>query len=151
MPPQNEGLVAEAGALIDADRHEIWSALVDPAAIKEYMFGTTVVSDWREGSAIVWRGEWEGQAYEDKGEILRLEPGRVLQYTHFSPLSGQADEPGSYHTVTIKLAPAGTATWVMLTQDNNPTPEARDRSTGNWNAMLSALRLYVESRREAAA
>ena len=63
-------------------------ALVDPAAIKQYMFGTTVESDWREGSSIVWKGEWQGRAYEDKGVILRLEPGRLLQYSHFSPLSG---------------------------------------------------------------
>jgi uncharacterized protein YndB with AHSA1/START domain len=151
MPPQDEGLVAEASATIDADRHEVWRALVDPAAIKEYMFGTTVVSEWREGSAIVWQGEWEGRAYEDRGEILRLEPGRVLQYTHFSPLSGQPDEPGNYHTVTINLVPVGAATRVMLAQDNNPTPEAREHSTRNWNAMLSALKEYVESRREAAA
>ena len=151
MPPQNEGLVAEASATIDADRHEIWRALVDPAAIKEYMYGTTVVSEWREGSAIVWQGEWEGRAYEDRGEILRLEPGRVLEYTHFSPLSGQPDEPGNYHTVTITLVPADAATWVTLTQDNNPTPEAREHSARNWSAMLSALKQYVESRREAAA
>jgi uncharacterized protein YndB with AHSA1/START domain len=154
MPPQNEGqvaLVAEASAIIDADRREVWRALVDPAAIKEYMFGTTVVSEWREGSAIVWQGEWEGRAYEDKGEIVRMEPGRILRYTHFSALSGQTDEPGSYHTVTIDLVPTGAATAVTLTQDNNPTPEAREHSARNWNAMLSALKEYVESRREAAA
>jgi hypothetical protein len=46
------------------------------------MFGTEVTSQWREGSAITWRGEWQGRAYEDKGVILQFKPGRTLQYSH---------------------------------------------------------------------
>ena len=151
MPAQGEGLIAQATVTIDADRREVWRALIDPGAIKEYMFGTTVVSQWREGSAIVWRGEWEGRAYEDKGEILHLEPGRSLEYTHFSPLSGLPDEPDYYHTVTVGLVPAGAATEVTLTQDNSASPEAREHAERNWNTMLSALKQYVEGRRKEAA
>ena len=74
---------------------------MDPEAIRRYMFGTTVVSDWKEGGPIVWKGEWKGKAYEDKGVILRLEPERILQYSHFSPQSGLPDTPENHHTVTI--------------------------------------------------
>jgi hypothetical protein len=66
------------------------------------MFGT----DWKEGSPIVWQGEWQGKAYQDKGTILKIDQERVLQYSHFSPLSGQPDVPESYHTVTIELSGA---------------------------------------------
>ena len=41
------------------------------------MFGTDAVSDWKEGSPITWKGEWEGKHYEDRGVILRLEPERL--------------------------------------------------------------------------
>jgi uncharacterized protein YndB with AHSA1/START domain len=150
MPPQSDGLVARATVTITAHPRDVWAALVDPAAIRQYMFGTTVESDWRPGGPIVWKGEWQGHAYEDKGEILRLQPERSLQYTHFSPLSGLPDEPGNYHTVTIKLTQEGTGTRVTLTQDGSRTPGARDHSQENWSAMLAALREYVESRREAA-
>jgi hypothetical protein len=33
---------------------------------------------------------------------------------------------------------------VSLTQDNNPTEEARARSEKNWNGMLAALKKYLE-------
>ena len=151
MPSQNDGLVARATTIIAADRDAVWTALVEPAAIKQYMFGTTVESEWSEGSSIVWKGEWQGRAYEDKGTILRLEPGRLLQYSHFSPLSGVPDQPQNYHTVTIELAPEGAATSVILTQDGSTTEEAREHSEENWSTMLDALKGYVERHGEVAA
>jgi len=60
------------------------------------MFGTNAVSDWKEGSPIVWKGEWMGKKYEDRGVILKLEPGNMIQYSHFSPLTGQPDLPENY-------------------------------------------------------
>src|SRR5437870_6502331 len=81
------GLVATASTTIHAPVSRVWDALVDPEKIKQYMFGTNAVSEWKEGSPIVWKGVWEGKPYEDKGVILRLEARRVLQYSHFSPLA----------------------------------------------------------------
>ncbi len=108
------------------------------------MFGTTVVSDWREGGAIVWKGEWQGKHYEDKGVILRVEPGRALKYSHFSPLSDLPDTPANYHTVTIELADEGDHTRVSLSQDNNPTEQAREHSAKNWEIMLAGLKTLLE-------
>jgi uncharacterized protein YndB with AHSA1/START domain len=117
---------------------------VNPEAIKQYMFGTNVVSDWREGSPISWRGEWQGQPYEDRGVILQVRPGRTLQYSHFSPLSGLPDRAESYHTVTIELSGEGNQTRVSLAQDNNPTEQARDHSEENWGTMLTSLKRFLE-------
>jgi hypothetical protein len=58
-------IVARASTIIDAPVAMVWDALVTPETIKRYMFGTTVVSDWKEGSSIVWKGEWKGKSYED--------------------------------------------------------------------------------------
>ena len=65
--------VAHASTTIDAPVLMVWKALVTSETIKQYMVGTTVVSDWIVGSPITWSGEWQGKAYEDKGVILRLE------------------------------------------------------------------------------
>lgn len=136
--------IAKTSASIDAPAQKVWDALVNPAAIQEYMFGTNVSSDWKEGSAITWKGEWQGRAYEDKGTIRKVDPRRTLQYTHFSPLAGLPDAPENYHTVTIELAERGASTDVTLSQDNNPTDEAREHSEKNWRMMLDALKKYVE-------
>jgi len=84
----DKNLIARASVTINAPSERVWDALVNPEAIKQYMFGTNVASDWREGSAIIWRGEWQGRPYQDEGVILRFKPGRALQYSHFSPPSG---------------------------------------------------------------
>ena len=136
--------IARASTTIEAPVTKVWDALVNPAVIKKYMFGTNVVSDWREGGPIVWRGEWKGKAYEDKGVILRLEPNRVLEYSHFSPLSGLPEAPENYHRVTIELSADGSSTRVSLAQDNNSTEEARAHSESNWGMMLSSLKKLLE-------
>jgi uncharacterized protein YndB with AHSA1/START domain len=151
MASEAHSYVAVASTVIASRPGEVWDALVDPAAIKAYMFGTTVESDWTEGASIVWKGEWQGSAYEDKGILLRLEPGRLLQYSHFSPLSGLPDEPENHHIVTVVLSQDPHGTLVTLTQDGNLTEEAREHAEGNWRTMLEALKLHIERPVEQAA
>jgi uncharacterized protein YndB with AHSA1/START domain len=142
----NKGLVAKASTTIDAPVGKVWDALVNPAMIKQYMFGTTVASDFKKGSPITWKGEWQGKKYEDKGVILEIEPQRILKYSHFSPLSGQPDAPENYHNVTIELSGQGPQTRVSLSQDNNATEEERKHSEKNWETMLSGLKKLLEKR-----
>ena len=137
-------LLAAASTSIKASVNEVWNALTDPAIIKQYMFGTTVTSDWMEGSNISWQGEWKGKPYEDKGKILKMIPGQVLQYSHFSPLSGQDDIPQNYHTVTISIKPEEGSTKISLTQDNNHSEEAQKHAADNWSAMLASLKKLLE-------
>jgi uncharacterized protein YndB with AHSA1/START domain len=139
-------IIARSSVTIHAPADRVWDALVNPAAIKQYMFGTNVTSDWKKGSPIVWRGEWQGKAYEDKGVIQEIEPGRALQYTHFSPLAGLPDKPENYHTVTIQLAPEHNRTRLSLTQDNNTTEESRAHMEKNWGMMLEGLKKLVEGK-----
>ncbi len=136
--------IAKASVTINKTGEDIWEALVNPAMISEYMFGTYVTSDWNEGSEIRWKGEWEGKTYEDKGKILRLEPGKVLKYSHYSPLSGLPDKPGNYHTVTIVLSEKPTGTLVSLEQDHNTTEESQEHSEKNWNMMLMNMKDFLE-------
>ena len=144
-PPWSRRSTATVSATINVPKAKVWDALVNPATIKQYMFGTTVVSDWRKGSRIVWKGEWQGKPYEDKGVILRLEPQRTLEYSHFSPLSGLADAPENYHRVTMSLSDDGRNTKIVLAQDNNATEEELGHSQENWAMMLAGLKELLEA------
>jgi uncharacterized protein YndB with AHSA1/START domain len=144
-PEIERGLVAEVAIQINAPVSQVWDALTNPNVIRKYMFGTNVISDWKEGSPIIWKGEWQGKNYEDKGTILKLDANRILQYTHFSPLLGLPDIPENYHTVTIALSDQARHTSVALRQDNNPTEEARDHSEQNWRMMLQSLKKLLEN------
>ena len=136
--------VARVETTIWVSADKVWKALTDPALIKRYMFGTTVTSDWEEGSRITWEGEWQGKHYKDKGKILELIPRKRLQYSHFSPIDGYDEIPENYHIVTIDLAQNDDHTIVSLKQDNNHTDEAKEHSEKNWKMMLDSLKKLLE-------
>jgi uncharacterized protein YndB with AHSA1/START domain len=137
--------VATATIEIDASPGKVWTALTDPEQIEKYMFGSQVVTDWQPGSPIVWKGEYQGKKYEDKGEIVEVEQARRLKLTHFSPLSGDEDTPENYHTVLYELEERGQKTHVSLSQDNNSSEEAAEHSRANWEKMLAGLKEVVET------
>jgi hypothetical protein len=103
-----------------------------------------VKTDWKPGSPITWKGEFEGRAYEDKGEIISFAPERHLEVTHFSPLTGQEDRPENYHRVRYELQQTNGGTALRLTQDNSSSAEEAEHSGANWQMMLDGLKKVVE-------
>jgi uncharacterized protein YndB with AHSA1/START domain len=140
----HDDLTATANITVHASLAKVWDALINPELIKRYMFGATVVSDWKQGSPITWKGEWKGKPYEDKGRVLELQPQARLRYSHFSPLAGVPDLPENYHNVTIDVSEHDGEVRVDLSQDNNKTEQARDESQRNWGMMLAGLKKVVE-------
>lgn len=139
-----ENFIASGEIDVAAGASDVWSALTDPAKIKKYFFGSDVATDWTVGGPISWSGEYDGKAYTDKGEILEVEPNRLLKHTHFSAMSGQQDVPENYHTLTYTLAERGGTTHVTLTQDNNASAEEATHAGEMWTTMLAGLKDTVE-------
>jgi uncharacterized protein YndB with AHSA1/START domain len=141
----SRGFEAIKTVTIDAPRAEVWDALTKPDKVKQYMHGTVVSTDWKEGSPISWKGEWKGKAYEDKGQILEVEPQKRLSYTHWSSMGGTEDKPENYHTVTYELTGEDGKTTLTLTQDNNATQdEANKMAEDNWGPVLNGLKETAE-------
>ena len=137
--------VAKSTTTINAPASKVWEALTKPDLIKRYLFGTEVTTDWKVGSSITYKGEWEGKAYEDKGKIIKFDPERSLVSTHWSPLSGVPDLPENYHTVTYQLSEKDRKTEVTIMQDNNATEEEKAHSEQNWSTVLDGLKKLLES------
>ncbi len=139
------GFVASVCIEINAPVGKVWEALSDPGLIKKYMFDTEVISDWKEGSPILWKGVWEGKTYQDKGVIIRLVPFKTLELSHFSPLAGVPDKEENYHRLVYTLTTKGKGTTLHFTQDNNPDEDSRDHSQKNWQLMFQTLRNLLEN------
>lgn len=138
--------VARAEVDVAAPRDAVWRVLASNGSHPEILFGAEIVSEWKLGSRIVWRGEWKGAPFEDHGVVLELdEPTRIV-LTHFSPLTGQPDIPENYHTLRFELEETSTGTHVTLDQDNNPTAEAAEHSRTVWLAMLAGVKTVAERR-----
>jgi len=138
-------LIAEASISINAGKSKVWKAITTPQEIKKYLMGTNVTSDWKEGSAITYQGEYNGKAYHDKGMIKKIEPGKLFQSTYWSSMGGKEDKPENYNLVTYKLTEEGGKTTVTLTQDNVQSEKEKEHVTQNWNMVLKKLKEVVES------
>lgn len=136
--------VARASILINASPAKVWNALTNPELIKQYLYGTEAVSDWKEGSSIIYKGVWEGKSYEDKGLILKIEPEKYLKTTYWSSMGGKEDLPENYNNVEYRLTQEGEGTQLTITQDNNPSQESAGHSQKNWETVLKTLKDLLE-------
>jgi uncharacterized protein YndB with AHSA1/START domain len=139
------GFEAIKTVTVHATQDEVWDAMTNPEKVKQYLHGTEISTDWKEGSPIFWRGEWAGQSHEDKGTVLAVKPNELLKYTHWSPMGGSEDKPENYHTVTVELSGDDGKTALTLTQDNNDTQAEADKmAEDNWGPMLNGLKEVAE-------
>jgi uncharacterized protein YndB with AHSA1/START domain len=138
------GFVATAQTDVAAPPERVWAALTDPDQIAAYMQGSKVTTTWEVGSPITWDGEYDGRAYQDKGEVLTHDEPNVLSVTHYSPMMGQPDKPENYHTLVYTLTENGDGTHLELTQDGNESEEQAEQFSANWQGMLDGLKATVE-------
>ena len=137
-------LTGAAGIRIDVPVSRVWEALTTPAMIKEYFFGTTAISDFKEGSPLIFKGEWKGKHYEDKGTILKVVPQKLFRYTYWSSMSGIEDKPENYVIVTYELTERNNGTYLSVKQENIPDEKMRQHSEENWNTVLGELKEFLE-------
>jgi uncharacterized protein YndB with AHSA1/START domain len=130
--------------VINASISEVWDSLVNPEMIKKYLFGTNAVSDWKKGSDLLFKGEWEGKPYEDKAKILEIKKDKVLKYSYYSEFSGLPDSPENYNIITMELFPEGNKTKLLLSQENNRSKESQEHSEKNWGMVLDNLKMILE-------
>ena len=142
-----ETFVARVSLTINASRERVWDALVNPETIKQYMPVTSVVSEWREDSPIVWKSEFQGKAFEVRGTVLRLEPERLFEYNHSRPIFrslGAIQAPENYQRVTIELSDEGAQTHLSVTEQDNMTQRELEHSQGSWRMVLHGMKALLE-------
>lgn len=129
---------------LKATPDKVWQALTDPEKTKEYFYNCRVFSDWQEGSPITFKGKlfWV-LPIELKGQILRAEPGKLLQYT----LKNRKDTSSNFSTVTDELYYANGQTTLYITDDVGQGEGAEkryERSMDGWDEVLEGLKELVE-------
>jgi uncharacterized protein YndB with AHSA1/START domain len=139
-----EELKLEHSVTIDAPIGKVWEALTTPAQIKRWFLGVDTETDWSVGGPIVHRGEYQGRPYEDKGEILEIEPPRLLVHSHWSPVSGLPDDPRNYQRVSWELSERHNATVLTVKEANLPSEDARETSDKSWGMVLGNLKRLLE-------
>lgn len=147
-----EPLIIKSVIAIDAPASQVWDALTNPEKTKLYMFGCETVSDWKVGSALLWKGNYEGQdIIFVKGNIVEIEPEKLLIYTTIDPNSTIDDVSENYLHVTYSLLSENKKTILTVTQgDYNTVSEGERRyqeaynNGEGWNPILSEIKKLIE-------
>jgi uncharacterized protein YndB with AHSA1/START domain len=147
----SQPLVVNNTISLKASASKVWDALTNPSQTKKYMFGCEALSDWKVGSPLVWKGNFNGvELVAVKGVINRIQPEKFLAYTTIDPNSQIPDLPENYLTVTYELAEKNGQTILTVTQGDYRTVAEGDKryqetvAGGGWSPVLEEIRKLVE-------
>lgn len=147
-----KNLFVKDSITIEAPSSRVWDALINPEQTKKYMFGCETVSDWKIGSPLLWKGNYEGQDMVFvKGNILDFQPEKILSYTTIDPNNPAiADIPENYLTVTYTLEEKNGSTELTISQgdyskvDDGEKRYADTVEGGGWTSILEAIKMLLE-------
>jgi uncharacterized protein YndB with AHSA1/START domain len=130
---------------LHAPAKKVWSALTSPGLVKQWQYGSDLLTTWEVGTSIIFRNEWNGQVFEQKGTVLEFSPESRLRYSLFFPHPGLQDIPEHYFFMTYELTESGGTTSLLVRQED-PRPSTPDESSGGDDGpdVLSYLKELVE-------
>jgi uncharacterized protein YndB with AHSA1/START domain len=132
---------------IRAPARKVWLALTVPELVKQWQYGADLLTTWEPGTPIVFRNEWDGQVFEQKGTVLELVPGSRVRYSLFFPRPDLQDTPENYFFMTYELTERDGVTSLLFRQED-PRPSPPDAPSGGDDGpnVLSDLKELVEIR-----
>jgi uncharacterized protein YndB with AHSA1/START domain len=138
--------------IIKRSIEKVWDYLTKPELTKLYMFGCETVSDWKVGSELLWKAQWEGKEMVFvKGHIVECNAPHKLIYTTFDPNSKLEDIPENYVNVIYELSTNSEGTLFKVSQGDFSKVgdgERRYQEVYNngegWNPVLVEIKRLAE-------
>lgn len=103
-----------------------------------------VTTNWQVGQPILISG-FHHVKFENRGTVLRFEPGRLLSYNYLSSVSRLPAVPENHTVLEFELIPAGAATTLQLTASSFPTQTIFKQVEFYWKSTLPLIRQRVET------
>ena|ERR1700754_892292 len=125
--------------IIDAPAQEVWRMFSDASFTRQ--MGGEYVSDWKQGSAIGWKGS-NGEMLTS-GKILSIEPGKFLQHVLFNNKTGAVQS-----TITYELIERDGRTTVNAWEEfSQPvTEEEFNDAEAGWKVALTMVKTLLENK-----
>lgn len=138
----------KSSIIIKTTKSNVWRAITDPDLVKQWQYGSQLLTDWKVGSEIVFRTEWEGQVFEQHGKILEIRENEYVSYNLFAPRPGLEDKPENYFIMKYILKAHGDGTELEIIQEDNRDIEREDDNAQGTeeaeNSVLTELRKVAE-------
>ena len=102
-----------------------------------------IIADWKVGNPIIIRGFHHVQ-FENKGYVLRFQPGRILKYDYLSSLSCLPDKGENRTVIEFILTPIENRTTLTLTLSNFPTEAIFKHVSFYWTTTIDVIKKTIE-------
>lgn len=143
-----EEFIVRKTVRIKAEPAQVWNALTNPEKTKQYFFNCEVFSDWEVGSTIIFTGTiFLVKKIEMKGQIVKIEPNKLLEYTLMNGGDTDDDDPTTFSTVRDELTYDNGETILSISDDvgqGKGAKERYERSEKGWDNILKGLKELVE-------
>lgn len=133
------GKINKSSVIIKTTKSKVWKAITEPDLVKQWQYGSQLLTNWKVGSDIVFRAEWEGQVFEQHGKILEIQENEYVIYNLFAPRPGLEDKPENYFIMKYILKEHGDETELEITQEDNRIIEGQEDSTQEEEAENNVL------------
>ncbi len=130
---------------INAPVQKVWDALTKPELVKQWQYGSELITDWKVGSGIRFRAEWEGKVFEQWGKVSALIQHKVIRYSLFVPRPDLEDKPENYFVMSYILTEQGEKVKLEIIQEDNRPGAKQDAPQGEENTVLQSLKSLIES------
>ena len=114
-----------------APAEKVWLALTRPELVKQWQYGSDLLTTWEIGNPIVFRNEWNGEVFEQKGRVLEFTAGVRLKYSLFFPRPDLQDIPEHYFFMTYELSESEGTTSLLVRQEDPRPPRPGASSDGD--------------------
>jgi len=130
---------------IKADIQKVWDAITLPELVKQWQYGSELITDWKVGSDIRFRTEWEGKVFEQWGKVLEVRSKELVKYSLFAPRPDLADKPENYFVMNYVLTDNSSYVALEIIQEDNRPGAIQEEPQGEENPVLAALKNLVEA------
>jgi uncharacterized protein YndB with AHSA1/START domain len=131
--------------IINASQQKVWEAITKPEFVKKWQYGSELTTDWKVGSKISFKNEWDGKVFEQYGTVLEFNPEISLRYSLFFPRPGLEDKPENYFEMEYKLTPYENSTGLEIIHVDNRPEAKQEAEQGEENPILKMLKDLIEN------
>ena len=130
---------------VKATAEKLWDVLTKPELVKQWQYGSDLITDWKAGSPIRFTTKWEDKVFEQWGKVLEIVPQKLIRYSLFAPRPGLEDKPENYFVMNYKLTREGNYTILEIIQEDNRPGAVQEKPQGEENPVLAGLKALVEA------
>ncbi|MDX6181702.1 SRPBCC family protein [Flavobacterium sp. Fl-77] len=137
-------ITSKSTILINASKDKVWDALTKPEIVKQWQYGSDLITDWEVGSEIRFRNEWDNKVFEQWGKIIAIVPHKLIKYSLFFPRPDLEDKEENYFIMSYILSDDDDRIKLEIVKEDNRTGAVIEKDSGEENPVLKALKEIIE-------